>query len=74
MNGLEWVKYDCTWPGPESGVDELSLTEPGGLHSGVWEVTIIVDDVVILREQIMVEGTWTYWEPAGTFNSCYGKR
>ncbi len=74
MNGREWVRYDCTWPGPASGVDKITLTEPDGLHSGTWEVTIMVDDRVILREQVIVEGNWSYWSPAGVFYTCYGKK
>jgi len=73
MNDREWVRYDCTWPGPEAGVAEISLSEPGGLHSGAWEVTILVNGNAVLREQPVVEGEWTLWTPAGTFNTCYGK-
>ncbi len=73
MDGNEWVKYDCAWPGPASGTDQVTLKEPGGLHAGTWELTITVDDKVLLREQVVVEGSSTYWSPAGTFNSCYGK-
>jgi hypothetical protein len=74
MNGLEWVRYDCTWPGPSSGIDELSLSEPDGLHSGTWEVTITIDDEVIMSEQVYIDGNWSYWEPAGVFDTCYGKK
>lgn len=74
MNGQEWVRYDCTWPGPESGTDEISLTEPDGLHSGTWEVAITVAGTELMREQIQVTGNWNYWHPAGTFYSCYGKK
>lgn len=74
MDGREWVRYDCIWPGPETGADEITLSEPGGLHSGTWEVTITVNNSVLLREQLVVEGTWDYWFPAGTFNTCYGKK
>lgn len=74
MGGREWVKYDCIWPGPERGADSVTLTEPQGLHSGTWEVTIAVNGLVLLREQVVVEGNWTYWSPAGEFAACYGKR
>jgi hypothetical protein len=74
MDGREWVRYDCLWPGPETGADEISLSEPGGLHSGTWEVTITVSNNVLLREQLVVAGNWNYWTPAGTFNTCYGKK
>jgi serine/threonine-protein kinase len=74
MNGQEWVRYDCIWPGPETGTDNITLSEPDGLHSGTWEVTISLDGVVYMREQIVVEGNWTFWFPAGVFSTCYGKR
>ncbi|HLE29653.1 MAG TPA: serine/threonine-protein kinase [Anaerolineales bacterium] len=74
MTGQEWVRYDCTWPGPATGIDNVTLSEPDGLHSGVWEVTIALDGVVYMREQVIVEGNWTFWSPAGVFGTCYGKR
>lgn len=70
----EWVRYDCIWPGPESGVTEVTLTEPNGLHSGAWEMTLILNGEVLLREQIFVEGAWSAWYPAGSFDGCFGKR
>jgi len=73
MNGQSWIKYDCTWQGAESGVDKVTLKEPGGLYSGAWQVTIAVDGKVLLQEVVVVEGNSTYWSPAGTVNSCYGK-
>ena len=69
----EWVRYQCAWPGPPTGMDKVTLSEPDGLHSGIWEVTIAVNDIVLMREQITVEGNWNYWFYAGTFESCYGK-
>jgi hypothetical protein len=72
MDGREWIKYDCTWTGSENGQESVKLTEPKGLHSGTWELTIIVDGDVLLNEQISVSGNWDYWDPAGTLNSCYG--
>lgn len=72
MDGREWIKYDCTWTGSENGRESIKLTEPKGLHSGTWELTIIVDGNVLLSEQINVSGSWDYWNPAGTLNSCYG--
>lgn len=74
MNGREWIRYACTWPGPTTGIDTVTLTEPKGLHSGIWEVTISVNGAVLLQEQIQVQGKWDYWDPAGSFNSCYGQR
>ncbi len=71
MNGQEWVRYDCTWPGPVTGMGQVTLREPGGLHSGTWVVTISVDNQVLLRGAVRVEGNWNYWAPAGVFNTCY---
>ena len=60
MDGQEWVRYQCTWPGPSNGTDMVSLREPDGLHSGIWKVTITVNGMVLLEEHIQVEGNWTY--------------
>lgn len=72
MNEKEWIKYDCTWTGSETGRDSVKLTEPKGLHSGTWQLTIIVDGNVLLTQEIKVNGNWDFWDPAGTLNSCYG--
>ena len=74
MNDNEWVRYECIWPGPEAGSDQVALTEPGGLHSGTWEVSIMVGGKIVMVEQIVVEGNWDYWSSAGVFGTCYGKR
>jgi hypothetical protein len=66
----EWIRYQCTWPGPEDGVQSIRLTEPLGLHAGTWEVTVTVDGQEILREAVEVAGSETYWDPAGVFNRC----
>jgi hypothetical protein len=66
----EWVRYECTWPGPDSGTEQVALYEPGGLYSGIWELTIEVDGQKLLRERVDVEGTWRFWEPAGVFDRC----
>jgi hypothetical protein len=70
MDGQEWVRYECMWPGPEDGVFEVTLSEPMGLHSGTWTVIVTVDGKELLREQVEIRGTWDYWDPAGVFNSC----
>lgn len=72
--GEEWVRYQCTWPGPASGEDLVPITEPDGLRSGQWEVTIQVDGATVLQDGFIVEGDWSYWSPAGVFNTCYGRR
>lgn len=73
-NGEEWVRYQCLWPGPTSGVDEVPLTEPAGLRSGVWEISIFLDDEIVVQEQLTISGGWTFWSPAGVFDTCYGRR
>jgi hypothetical protein len=72
MQGREWVRYQCVWPGPEAGIDEIRLYESAGLHSGIWEMSITVDGRVVLREAIQIEGGWEHWDPAGVRDSCYG--
>jgi len=55
-------------------VDEITLTEPDGLHSGTWEVTITIDGFTVLKEAILVAGDWDFWHPVGVFDGCYGKK
>ncbi len=71
-NGIEWIRYNCYWDGPASGTEVLSLREPKGLRSGTWELRITVNNRVLLKEQIFLNGNWTYWDPAGTINACHG--
>ena len=73
-DGVEWVRYSCYWPGPESGVEEITLTDPLGLPSGTWNVVISVNGVEVINETLEIEGSWNQWSPPGYFNSCYGKR
>jgi hypothetical protein len=70
----EWVRYDCLWPNPSSGEENITLTEPDGLYSGEWTVTVYIDDKILLQENLTIQGNWKYWDPAGYFNSCYGKK
>lgn len=72
LNGAEWIRYTCAWDGPDSGVESIKLTEPGGLKSGVWEMKITGNNTVLLDKQITVVGNWNFWEPAGTINACRG--
>lgn len=72
--GREWVRYQCKWPGTENGVENIRLWDVGGLHSGEWIVTVLIDGVIVLQESVFIEGNHTYWEPAGTIYSCYGSR
>jgi hypothetical protein len=72
MNGREWIRYSCNWDGPSSGVETLKLTEPKGLASGTWELTVLIDNVPVLTEEIVVVGDWDYWSPGGIINACHG--
>lgn len=74
MDGREWIHYECTWPGPVSGTDEVTLTEPQGLHSGEWQVIISIDGIPVMSESIYIDGDWDYWDPVGYFEGCYGKK
>jgi len=75
MQGREWARYTCIWTGASSGTEtQVTLSEPDGLHSGIWQVRILIDDVELMREEFTVVGNWTFWEPGGSFDSCYGKR
>ncbi|MEJ2758389.1 MAG: hypothetical protein P8046_07920 [Anaerolineales bacterium] len=73
-NGKLWVQYNCLWPGPEQGVEEITLTDPLGLPSGTWNMVISVNGEEVLNETLEIEGTWNQWSPPGYFSSCYGKR
>ncbi len=63
--GQNWINYQCTWHGPESGSQEIVLQEPGGLRSGVWDVVITVQDVEAARASVNVAGSFGFWDPAG---------
>ena len=71
MDGKEWIRYQCIWEGQTNGTDRLTLREPKGFHSGIWQMIITVDGEILLDEKLQVSGNWTYWDPAGTRNSCY---
>lgn len=71
----EWVRYDCTWPGPSGGHEsDLRLWDMEGLTSGEWTVTITIDGEVVLQETLTIRGDWDIWTPAGVFDGCYGRR
>ena len=70
MDGAPWVTYECDWPGPSDGLFEVTLSEPMGLRSGIWTVRVTVDGEELLQERIEVQGSWDYWDPAGTFKRC----
>ena len=73
MDGVEWVRYECKWPGPISGLDDkVKLSNPDGLQSGRWDLTILINEQIILKEQVMIEGDWLDWYPPGVIQNCYG--
>jgi hypothetical protein len=67
----DWVKYDCIWLGPAAGEDQVVFTGPQGFHSGTWEMTISIDDALLLQESFVVKGNNQDWSPMGTVSSCY---
>ncbi len=68
--GQEWVRYQCKWDGPESGVFETDIREPAGLRSGEWTMEIHVNGQLVAQESFTVQGNYSYWVPAGTINRC----
>jgi len=75
MEGRQWARYTCTWTGASNGTEtQVTLSEPDGLHSGIWRVRILIDDVELMNEIFEVVGNWGFWEPGGNFDTCYGKR
>lgn len=68
--GEEWVRYQCKWDGPDSGVFESTLSEPAGLRSGEWTMEIYVNEILVVQKSITVEGSHDYWDKAGTINRC----
>jgi serine/threonine protein kinase len=74
FGGMEWARYECIWPHASSGTDSVTFTEPDGIRSGNWLLTIIINGDILVTENITVQGNWDYWSPAGKFTTCYGKR
>jgi hypothetical protein len=74
FGGLDWARYECTWPNPSAGRENLRFTEPAGIRSGDWTFTVEIDSQVLLQEHFTVQGNWDYWDPAGLFYACYGVR
>jgi hypothetical protein len=73
-DGQLWARYTCLWPGPESGTEEITLSDPNGLASGIWTVEITVNGEKVLEQTLLIDGSYTYWSPPGYFNGCYGKK
>lgn len=74
VNGSLWARYDCTWNGSMNGTEtRVTLTDPAGLDSGFWTLTIIVDDKVALMQSFEVAGNRHNGDPPLYFTSCYGK-
>ena len=65
MGGEEWVRYECVWDAPSSGVFETALRHSNGLKSGQWDFEVWVDGVLLLTKTITIEGDYDFWEPVG---------
>ena len=77
MNGQEWVRYDCSWNGPETGqASDLPnfnpLADPDGINSGEWLVVMSLDGRELMRATLTVEGTFQNWTPVGVLPYCIG--
>ncbi|HPS42067.1 MAG TPA: serine/threonine-protein kinase [Anaerolineaceae bacterium] len=68
-NGEEWVRYDCRWNLPTSGIFEGPLYDKS-LRSGTWEYEMYVDGDLIISGSFYVEGNDQYFDPNGTTDSC----
>ena len=70
----EWARYECVWPGPETGLDDrVVLSEPDGLRSGDWQVIIEVNGTELLNEEFTVKGNWDYFDSVReVIHNCYG--
>ena len=73
LEGDEWARYRCTWPGPESGTFNLLLFESNGLHSGDWVVRVYVNHQLVMEESVHITGDLDYWDPfKQVINECGG--
>jgi hypothetical protein len=72
VSGREWAHYDCVWTGPATGVDQIILNEPEGLTSGTWEITIKVNQIILLKSSFLIQGGFEFWNPPGNIDKCYG--
>lgn len=63
-NGEEWIRYDCYWDLPSSGVFENPMYDKS-LRSGTWDYEMYVEDQLILYGSFLVEGDDTYFAPQG---------
>ncbi len=61
----EWIRYNCMWRGPESGTFSVRLWDANGLRSGVWTLTILIDQTVTVQAKVSIEGAFDYFAPAG---------
>ena len=66
-----WIRYDCSWSGSSSGSVSRSLYDGNGLASGTWELTMSVNDVVLLKQQILIQGSWNNPDSNRTHFICF---
>lgn len=75
-----WATYttnwdECAFPSTSStapGIETHTFTEPDGIASGVWTISVEINGEVLLQKNLTVLGSWTYFAPAGTFVHCTG--
>ena len=49
---------------------ETDLREPAGFRSGEWTMEIYVNGQLVAQNSFIVQGNYTYWDPAGMINRC----
>jgi hypothetical protein len=65
FQGLEWIRYDCIWQGPETGTFSVRLWDEGGLRSGTWTLIMSIDGELAAQAIVTIGGQNNYWAPAG---------
>jgi formylglycine-generating enzyme required for sulfatase activity len=64
-SGVEWVRYDCTWLGPERGTFTVRLWDTEGLRSGTWTLTLTLAGTQTFTFNVPIAGTFDLFTPAG---------
>jgi hypothetical protein len=75
-----WATYstywdDCAYPSassPVAGVEAHTFSEPAGIASGIWTISVEINGEVLLQKNITVLGNWSAFDPAGNFDHCSG--
>jgi len=67
-----WKTYDCAWDQPSAGEKDIRFFDiAGGLASGVWTLTMTVNNQVILEQKLTIQGTNQHWDPSSPISGCF---